>query len=271
MKNSVFIFFCVVFIFSLSRAQVVINEVHYNPANDLTGDANGDGVRSASHDEFIELVNSGNVIEDLSGWTISDADADGICFTFPAKSLVSSSQAVVIFGGGTPTGDFGNALIFKESLGLNNTDNYIVLKNSFGATIDSMTYKTSSAIGKSLTRNPDITGGFVPSTSVGSGKVLFSPGLTVNLKGFSTITFLYEQIENNLLDFFPNPVSNKLFLKGNFDVNTKVELLGLQGEIFSLRLEKDRITIPSYCKNGIWILRVISPQGVFQQKVEILK
>ena len=56
-----------------------------------------------------------------------------------------------------------------------------------------------------------------------------------------------------------------------FDIDTKVELLGLQGELFSLPLEEDAITIPSDCKNGIWILRVISSQGVFQQKVEILK
>ena len=37
--------------------QLVINEVHADPAGDITGDANGDGVRDVSDDEFIEFVN----------------------------------------------------------------------------------------------------------------------------------------------------------------------------------------------------------------------
>jgi hypothetical protein len=37
---------------------LVINEVHYDPANDLPGDANGDGNRDYAEDEFIEFYNS---------------------------------------------------------------------------------------------------------------------------------------------------------------------------------------------------------------------
>src|SRR5690606_34335601 len=33
---------------------IIINEIHADPAGDLTGDANGDGIRDASADEFIE-------------------------------------------------------------------------------------------------------------------------------------------------------------------------------------------------------------------------
>ena len=42
-----------------ARSQLIINEVHADPASDLPGDANGDGTRSASVDEFIEFVNIG--------------------------------------------------------------------------------------------------------------------------------------------------------------------------------------------------------------------
>src|SRR6185295_555279 len=54
---------------------LVINEVLADPpgsmATDLNGDANHDGVRSSSQDEFVELVNSSNAALNLSGWTLS--------------------------------------------------------------------------------------------------------------------------------------------------------------------------------------------------------
>jgi len=267
MKKIVFICFSWVFIITNSVAQVVINEVHYNPANDISGDANGDGVRSASHDEFIELVNYGDIAVDLSGWTLSDAD--GVFFTFPTKTFLNGIQALVVFGGGDPKGLFGEALLFKSSLGLNNADNVVVLKNTNHETVDSMFYKASSAIGNSLTRHPDITGDFVPSTNI--GLALYSPGFTSDLKSFSTITFLNQPEKLSVIEVYPNPVSgNTLFLMG-FDQISTVELMNLFGESHLLTFENGILSIPSTCKNGIWILKVESKTGVFQQKVEILR
>lgn len=47
----------------------LINEVLYDPASNITGDANGDGKRDANEDEFIEFFNSGPQI-DISGYTV---------------------------------------------------------------------------------------------------------------------------------------------------------------------------------------------------------
>ncbi len=45
---------------------IIINEIFADPATDLTGDANGDGVRGAYDDEFIELVNGADNSIDYS-------------------------------------------------------------------------------------------------------------------------------------------------------------------------------------------------------------
>ena len=48
-------------------ATIVINEILADPAADLAGDANGDGVRGTYDDEFVEIVNSSAGSIDLSG------------------------------------------------------------------------------------------------------------------------------------------------------------------------------------------------------------
>ena len=87
---------------------IVINEVLFDPENDpaSAGDANGDGTRSASQDEFIEILNTTGGDIDISGWTLSDDDGDD--FTFPSGSVLGAGQAAVLFGGGSPAGNVGD-------------------------------------------------------------------------------------------------------------------------------------------------------------------
>ncbi len=56
----------------------VINEIHADPDGSLAGDANGDGTRSSSQDEFVEIVNRTGSDVDVSGWTLADAVAYAI-------------------------------------------------------------------------------------------------------------------------------------------------------------------------------------------------
>ena len=65
---------------------VVINEIHADPASGSAGDANGDGVRDFSDDEFVELVNDGGTDLDITGWTLSDVV--GARHVFPTGSIV---------------------------------------------------------------------------------------------------------------------------------------------------------------------------------------
>ena len=93
----------------------VINEIHADPASGTDGDANGDGVRDFSADEFVELVNASADDVDISGWTLSDGFS--MRHTFPAGSVVAGNCSVVVFGGNTPTGSFGGSLVQTASSG----------------------------------------------------------------------------------------------------------------------------------------------------------
>ncbi|MGD2183816.1 lamin tail domain-containing protein [Lusitaniella coriacea] len=178
----------------------VINEVHADPASDLTGDANGDGTRNASQDEFIEIVNTTGGDVDISGWTL--ADGFGVRHTFPSGTVVPNQGAIVVFGGGSPTGTFGNAIAQTASsgqLGLNNSGDTVTLNNGT-EDVATLTYGSEGGNNQSLTRDPDISGSVVQhSTATGSNGALFSPGTEVNGDPFPgndppepTLTRIYE-------------------------------------------------------------------------------
>jgi Lamin Tail Domain/IPT/TIG domain len=170
---------------------VGINEYLADPpgsaATDLIGDANGDGVRSSSDDEFVEIVNRTSEAINVGGYMIRDADA--VRFTFPQGTMIPAGEAAVVFGGGRPTGDFGNAhgngLVFTAGSGglsLNNSGDTISLLAGANQVIESITYgSTEGGANQALNRNPEFTGHFVTHSSIqGSGGRLFSPGAQVN-------------------------------------------------------------------------------------------
>ncbi|MCP4427888.1 MAG: ExeM/NucH family extracellular endonuclease [Chloroflexi bacterium] len=166
---------------------VVINEFQADPASDLSGDANGDGVRDSGDDEFIEIVNVSGGDLDISGWTLSDGF--GLRHTFPVGTVIADSCSVVVFGGGTPAGAFGGSVVQTASegaLGLNNSGDTITLNN--GASDLIYDYGSEGGNNQSLTRDPDITGPdplALHSTATGSGGALFSPGTMIDGALFS--------------------------------------------------------------------------------------
>ncbi len=108
---------------------LVVNEFLADPAGDLAGDANGDGERDSSDDEFVEIVNDSDDDIDVSGWTLSDAVS--VRHTFPDGTIISARCAIVVFGGGTPTGAFGGVFVQTASSGrleLNNGGDTITLQ-----------------------------------------------------------------------------------------------------------------------------------------------
>jgi len=130
---------------SPQAATLIVNEYLADPpgsaAGDLIGDANGDGTRDATQDEFVEIVNNGAAPLDISGFTISDATQ--VRFTIPAGKIIPPGEAAVVFGGGTPTGAFGNAtangLVFAiggSGLSLNNGGDTITVKDNTSVTVD---------------------------------------------------------------------------------------------------------------------------------------
>ena len=169
----------------------LINEVLYDPAAGEAGDANGDGTRDPNEDEFIEFFNSGQAL-DISGYQIYDASAlssNTPRHVFPAGTIVPSNGVIVVFGGGTPTGDFGNAIVQVASGGqinINNAGDVVTVKDTNGNTIIVLDITPLSANpDESYTRNPDVTGDLVQHSTVSEANgALFSPGKRVNGSSF---------------------------------------------------------------------------------------
>ena len=164
----------------------LINEVHYDPAVPISGDANGDGFREANEDEFIEFFNSGPEL-DLSGYTVSDASS--LRHTFPSGTILAPNGVLVLFGGGTPTGSFGGALVQIASEGLLNITNsgdVMTLADTSGNVV--LTFDNSALSGnpdESYTRNPDLTGDFVQHAGIPEANGdLFSPGTKLDGTSF---------------------------------------------------------------------------------------
>lgn len=173
------------FSFSIGFPQTgwVINEILADPANNITGDANGDGVINTTQDEFVEIVNNTGETVNISGWTLSDAI--GVRHVFPIGSVIPHQGAVVVFAGGNPTGTFGDALVETAStgqLGLNNTGDRVALNNG-SDDVAIYIYGSEANTDQSVTRDPDITGPeplIRHTLATGSSGALFSPGTQVN-------------------------------------------------------------------------------------------
>ena len=154
--------------YTYSQSKLVINEILAEPS----ADANGDATFNADDDEFVELVNVSGTSVDITGWTLSDNTS--VRYTFPSTT-VPAGGAVIVFGGGTPTGLFGGAILqTAATLDLDNSGDVVYLKNG-SVIIDKYVYGTEADNGQSIARSPDLTGSFVQHTTL-AGALSFSPG-----------------------------------------------------------------------------------------------
>lgn len=191
-------------------AQLVINEVLYDPAFDggdpSVGDANGDGTRDASEDEFIELVNVSGGPLDLTGWTISDNQ--GVRHIF-AGGVLADGQAVVVFGGGSPTGSFGGSLVVTASetgWGLGNGGDSVSVSDPSSALVSFLGYGSSGDVSVNdeslvLATELDAASGYISHSSApGAGGATYSPGTRVGSAPFGAGAILTVEISP---DIFP--------------------------------------------------------------------
>mgnify|MGYP003968831549 FL=1 len=156
----------------------LINEVLYDPESGDLGDANGDGTRDANGDEFIEFFNSGPEM-DVSGYSLSDASQ--VRHVFPAGTVVPLNGVLVLFGSGSPTGDFGGAVVQTASTGsinMSNTGDFVTLQDTSGTIVLTFDVEPlSNNPNESYTRNPDLTGEFVQHSGIDAANgALYSPG-----------------------------------------------------------------------------------------------
>lgn len=173
---------------------LVVNEVLADPPDGLAGDANHDGVRSSSDDEFIELINNGSATN-VSGWTIRTRSSAGTSETtrhrFAPGSFLLSGEPILVFGGGNfdPLNPvFGCARVVDASSGglsLVNGGLTIVIRDALGNLVVEFAYGGATGLegdnNQSLTRSPDVLGSFtLHTTAAGANGSRFSPALKVN-------------------------------------------------------------------------------------------
>ena len=164
-------------------AFVIINEFLADPAAGLAGDSNKDGVRSASNDEFIEILNYGPHPVDLTGWSLADASATR--HVFPQETTLLPYQYLTVFGGGAPQlGGIFWQLATTGVLSLNNSNETIFLRDANVYLIDEVQYASEGNKDQSLTRYPEGTSPiFVEHESLPqSAGAAFSPGTGVDGK-----------------------------------------------------------------------------------------
>lgn len=181
---------------TLEKPDLVLNEILADPANDLSGDANNDGIRNSNDDEFLEFVNTSSSDLDISGWTISDESSARHTFFSDPATVLGPGQAIVIFGGGNPTGVFGGSLVqTTSSLSLGNSGETITVKDETGNILIEHNYPGASD--QSETRNPDLTGNFNDHTSADSDdNSAFSPGTRIDGSPFQSSETLSVTFDN---------------------------------------------------------------------------
>ena len=183
-----------------ARAAVTINEFLADPPSGMLGDANRDGVRDSSQDEFVELLNTGNSTQDISFWSLWDSSA--LRHQFPAYAILAPWESIVVFGGGHLNFIDSAVTASTGTLSLNNPGDRIVLKDSFGDIVDQIVYGSDANRDQSLTRYPLESGIFRLHTEVSESALPFSPGKDFNGQPF-----------NNPLAT-PEPFSGLLFGSG---------------------------------------------------------
>jgi hypothetical protein len=277
MKKFYFLLLAIALFSSTMSAQLIINEVLFDPASDITGDANGDGTRSASDDEFIELVNSGTTALDISGYTIEDSySATIIRHVVPTNTVLPAGGVYLVFGGGTPTasgtgaGSFGVSTVVVASsgaLGFSNSLEVIIVRDASGtaiATLDASTLSVSTGADASVTRSPDITGEFILHPTVNG--VTFSPGLKID--GSSVLNIKEDVFA--VFEMYPNPVINgKLTIISASNGLKKVELFDTSGRsVLQTNLTSNVLNVEAV-KSGIYFLKVSQDNNTSTSKVLI--
>ncbi|MDQ3806378.1 MAG: lamin tail domain-containing protein, partial [Acidobacteriota bacterium] len=164
---------------------LVINEVLADPPDGAAGDANRDGRRDGSEDEFVELVNATGADLGVAGWTLRTQPLAGtretVRHTFAEGSVIPAGRALVLFGGGdfNPLDTaFGGAQVLSASTGrlsLTNGGLHVIVRDAAGNLVTQISFG-GEGVNQSLTRSPDITGGFAPHTAARAGRRC-SPGV----------------------------------------------------------------------------------------------
>ena len=150
-----------------TSSELVINEVLADPGS--LNDANGDGFFEGANDEFVELYNGGDVPLDVSGFTVEEGT--GQFHRFPAGTVIPALEFYTIFGGGDllhPACDEAAVANRRNFIGLNNSGDVVLVRDTRGREVASMSYGAEGNEDRALALNPDgnLAGGYVPHPTI---------------------------------------------------------------------------------------------------------
>ncbi len=195
-----------------AETDVVINEVLADPPSGDRGDANRDGTRDGSQDEFVEILNTGSDTVAIGEWQLSDRGTDASKrFTFPPDTKIAPGEYIVLFGGGgkpnecSMSPEFGKVCYDDGSIGkgLANSGDAVFLLKTESDTIASAVWGKEGSKDQSLVRYPEGTGGWVLH-SADPGKGLFSPGKPRSLfDKFESLPEYLDLIEGESISLIP--------------------------------------------------------------------
>jgi len=249
---------------------LILNEIHADPAIGIKGDANKDGQRDAREDEFLEFINTSIEVINISGYKVFDSNM--LRHEIPVGTILEPNQAYVIFGGGEPTGNFGNAIVQIASTGglnLLNTGDKISLKDTTNTVVYAYQYKSEAAHNQSVTRFPDLEGMDIKTLhSVASEGDLYSPGKRVDGSLFYG-TVSTEGLSTKNVSIYPNPAKNYLLVEGIVSKDIlKVELWNRVGQLVTTNFYNNQLLLPSEL-NGVYFLKIYMEEGVFVKQLII--
>lgn len=150
---------------------LVINEVYANVAPGDAGDANGDGVRDAYSDEFVEIVNVGT--DTLKLDTVALFVGTTLKFRFDEPYCLQPSRGLVVFSRGTPSLSPDISVITADTrLTLTNAGGSVQLKRD-QTVLDRFDWGEGPQT--SMVRQPELSFSGIPTSHEVCG-LLWSPG-----------------------------------------------------------------------------------------------
>jgi hypothetical protein len=229
---------------------LVISKIMYHP--DTTTE-----FTSSDEQEFIEIMNPGNDLVNLSGDYFRGT---GFVYQFPANSMIDRNQAIVLAA---------KASVFESKYGcvpygeftrhLSNKGQAIVLSDAFGNAIDSVFYSDDLPW-----PDADGNGYYLKLISTDLDNSLATSWTTSN----DIIVSDQKPDAPQTFTIFPNPVRTVLTILSEADI-VSVRILDLSGRlVISERVgAKDfQIDFSSF-QSGTYIVQMVNESGIYTKKI----
>jgi hypothetical protein len=181
------------------RAQVIINEIMFNPESD--------------NSEFVEFFNTSDQFIEVANWSIEDESKNNTVLSKTTFAIAPNSYFVLaadssILINYPELKEFDQLLIVNRNMSLNNSDDLLMLFNSFDEIIDSIHYDSDwhnsrvlTTKNKSLERiNPFLDGNDKNNWSTSVASEGATPGKANSI-------FIDNQTSGKTISVTPNPFS----------------------------------------------------------------